>query len=244
MVCNLPCTAHLATAVSAVAYSPELTDHPAAAAADYSVFVGDLAAGVTDFQLQEVFHAVFPSVRGAKVITDVATGRSKGYGFVRFGDEAERDRALVVMSGKVVASRAIRVSQATAKKSGSSGVAMPGDTMGIMTPGSTGNGTPYGSASSSGTSLSDYEPSQGNTTLFIGGLAPVVTEAELADVFGQHGTIIYTKIPQVGDGCLPSMVNMFSLFRRHDLRADAIAVIAEQGLWLCSVYAPPVRRSS
>ncbi len=34
-----------------------------------------------------------------QVIADTATGRSKGYGFVRFAVEAERDRALNEMNG-------------------------------------------------------------------------------------------------------------------------------------------------
>ena len=55
-----------------------------------------------------------------QVITDPLTGRSKGYGFVRFGNEAERDRSLTEMSGHIINSRPIRVSVATAKKSQSS----------------------------------------------------------------------------------------------------------------------------
>ena len=61
---------------------------------DHSVFVGDLALDVTDQSLQEEFRQFFPSVRGAKVISDMVTNRSKGYGFVRFGDEEERNRAI------------------------------------------------------------------------------------------------------------------------------------------------------
>ena len=57
-----------------------------------------------------------------QVITDPLTGRSKGYGFVRFGNEAERDRSLTEMSGHIINSRPIRVSVATAKKSQSSAV--------------------------------------------------------------------------------------------------------------------------
>ena len=49
-----------------------------------SLFVGDLAPDVSDIILQEYFRQFYPSVRSAKVITDAATGRSKGYGFVRF----------------------------------------------------------------------------------------------------------------------------------------------------------------
>ena len=55
----------------------------------------------------------------SQVITDPLTSRSKGYGFVRFGSEAERDRALGEMSGHFISNRPIRVSLATAKKSSS-----------------------------------------------------------------------------------------------------------------------------
>lgn len=37
------------------------------AAADHSVFVGDLAPDVTDYVLQEHFRQYFPTVRSAKV---------------------------------------------------------------------------------------------------------------------------------------------------------------------------------
>ncbi|KAK8635424.1 hypothetical protein V6N13_004161 [Hibiscus sabdariffa] len=45
---------------------------------DYTIFVGDLAADVSDYMLQETFKAVYPSVKGAKVVNDRTTGRSKG----------------------------------------------------------------------------------------------------------------------------------------------------------------------
>ncbi|PPD72112.1 hypothetical protein GOBAR_DD30989 [Gossypium barbadense] len=37
---------------------------------DYTIFVGDLAADVSDYMLQETFKAVYPSVKSAKVVTD------------------------------------------------------------------------------------------------------------------------------------------------------------------------------
>lgn len=43
-----------------------------------------------------------------QVITDPLTSRSKGYGFVRFGSEPERDRALGDMSGHFISNRPIR----------------------------------------------------------------------------------------------------------------------------------------
>lgn len=84
---------------------------------DYTVFVGDLSSDVTDFLLQETFKVHFPSVKGAKVVTDRTTGRSKGYGFVRFGDPNEQTRAMTEMNGMFCSSRQMRVGPATTKKS-------------------------------------------------------------------------------------------------------------------------------
>uniref|UniRef100_A0A383W2Q4 RRM domain-containing protein n=1 Tax=Tetradesmus obliquus TaxID=3088 RepID=A0A383W2Q4_TETOB len=138
---------------------------------DFSVFVGDLAPDVTDFVLQEAFRVYYPSVRSAKVIVDPATGRSKGYGFVRFANEAERDKSLE-MQGYQLSNRPIRVSLATARRSPSTG--MPG------------------------THPAELDPT--NTTLFIGGLSAGVSEDELRAIFVRYGEVVYTKIPQ-GKGC-------------------------------------------
>lgn len=144
---------------------------------DHSVFVGDLAPEVTDYVLQEHFRQFFPSVRSAKVITDPLTGRSKGYGFVRFGNEQERDRGLTEMNGHYISNRPIRVSLATAKKSPV--VAVPPTVTNAPHP-------------------SDFDPT--NTTLFIGGLTVGVTEDDLREIFSRFGETVYVKIPQ-GKGC-------------------------------------------
>ena len=83
---------------------------------EHSIFVGDLAPDVTDYLLQETFRAQYPSVRGAKVVTDPNTGRSKGYGFVKFADENERNRAMSEMNGVYCSTRPMRISAATPKK--------------------------------------------------------------------------------------------------------------------------------
>ncbi|OAY79884.1 Polyadenylate-binding protein RBP47B' [Ananas comosus] len=85
-------------------------------AADHSIFVGDLAPDVTDYMLQETFRTHYSSVRGAKVVTDPNTGRSKGYGFVKFADEAEKNRAMTEMNGVYCSTRPMRISAATPKK--------------------------------------------------------------------------------------------------------------------------------
>jgi len=83
---------------------------------EHSIFVGDLAPDVTDYLLQETFRVHYPSVRGAKVVTDPNTGRSKGYGFVKFADENERNRAMTEMNGVFCSTRPMRISMATPKK--------------------------------------------------------------------------------------------------------------------------------
>ena len=84
---------------------------------DHSIFVGDLAPDVTDTLLQDTFSAKYSSVKGAKVVIDPNTGRSKGYGFVRFGDESEKSRAMTEMNGTFCSSRAMRIGAATPRKS-------------------------------------------------------------------------------------------------------------------------------
>ncbi|KAK1308552.1 Polyadenylate-binding protein RBP47 [Acorus calamus] len=84
---------------------------------DHSIFVGDLASDVTDTVLQETFASRFPSVRGAKVVMDANTGRSKGYGFVRFADDNEKMRAMTEMNGIYCSSRPMRIGAATPRKS-------------------------------------------------------------------------------------------------------------------------------
>lgn len=83
---------------------------------DLSIFVGDLSPDVTDDLLHETFSTRYPSVKGAKVVIDSNTGRSKGYGFVRFADENERSRALTEMNGAYCSNRQMRVGIATPKR--------------------------------------------------------------------------------------------------------------------------------
>ena len=83
---------------------------------DLSIFVGDLAPDVSDALLHETFSEKYPSVKAAKVVLDANTGRSKGYGFVRFGDENERTKAMTEMNGVKCSSRAMRIGPATPRK--------------------------------------------------------------------------------------------------------------------------------
>ncbi|KAJ6839255.1 polyadenylate-binding protein RBP45-like [Iris pallida] len=85
---------------------------------DYTIFVSDLASDVSDFMLQEIFRSHYPSVKGAKVVTNRTTGRSKGYDFVRFGDVNEQTRAMTEMNWMLCSTKAMRIGPATTKKTG------------------------------------------------------------------------------------------------------------------------------
>ena len=102
--------------------SVETASTETAAVTEHSAFVGDLPPEVNDFALQETFAVRYKSVRNARVVTDPRTGRSKGFGFVRFADEAERDAALSEMHGAKCGSRAMRLSLAVPRKQRGAGL--------------------------------------------------------------------------------------------------------------------------
>ncbi|XP_028328972.1 tRNA selenocysteine 1-associated protein 1-like [Gouania willdenowi] len=80
---------------------------------EFSIFVGDLASEVDDFKLHQVFEK-YPSCKGAKVVTD-QYGYSRGYGFVKFGDESEQKKAIEECQGTMLEGKALRLSVAVAK---------------------------------------------------------------------------------------------------------------------------------
>jgi RNA recognition motif-containing protein len=82
---------------------------------EHAIYVGGLCFDVTDFMLHHVFKNRYPSVKRAKVIWDVSARRSKGYGFVVFGDVNERTQAMTEMNGAYCSSRPMRIGPATFK---------------------------------------------------------------------------------------------------------------------------------
>ena len=84
------------------------------------LYVGNLAFGVTDSQLQEMF-APYGSVQLAQVITDRDTGRSKGFGFVEMNSDQEAQAAIAGMNGQMVDGRALTVNEAKPKEARSGG---------------------------------------------------------------------------------------------------------------------------
>ncbi|XP_055351637.1 tRNA selenocysteine 1-associated protein 1-like isoform X1 [Paramacrobiotus metropolitanus] len=81
---------------------------------DFAIFIGDLEYSVDDLQLFNFFSARFSSVKSARVVVD-EHGDSRGYGFVRFADENDQQRALTEMQGVIIGTKPIRVSIAAPK---------------------------------------------------------------------------------------------------------------------------------
>ncbi|KFK39249.1 hypothetical protein AALP_AA3G219800 [Arabis alpina] len=158
---------------------------------ELSIFVGDLSPDVTDTLLQELFVERYPSVKSAKVVIDSNTGRSKGYGFVRFGDESERSRALTEMNGAFCSNRQMRVNIATPKRAVANPQQHASQAL-ILAGGHGANGSMAYSSQSDGES--------NNATIFVGGLDPDVTDEDLRQPFSQFGDVVSVKIP-VGKGC-------------------------------------------
>ncbi|KAI9871568.1 MAG: hypothetical protein M1830_002736 [Pleopsidium flavum] len=168
---------------------------------EYSIFVGDLGPEVNEYVLVSLFQNRFPTCKSAKIMTDPISGMSRGYGFVRFSDEGDQQRALSEMQGVYCGNRPMRISTATPKNKagggGPGGMGMPG-----------GGGGPVGMYSMGAPPIGYYGAPQpmnqftdpNNTTVFVGGLSGYVTEDELRSFFQGFGEITYVKIPP-GKGC-------------------------------------------
>jgi RNA recognition motif-containing protein len=177
---------------------------------EYSIFVGDLGPEVNEYVLVSLFQARFPSCKSAKIMTDAMSGQSRGYGFVRFSDENDQQRALVEMQGVYCGNRPMRISTATPKNRGNNHGFPHGQQHGGMMP----PGMPpqqqmwggvqqsfagYGGGFNPATQMNQFTDPN-NTTVFVGGLSGYVTEDELRSFFQGFGEITYVKIPP-GKGC-------------------------------------------
>ena len=79
------------------------------------LYVGNLSFNTTDQMLQDTFSA-YGEVTSATVIMDRDSGRSKGFGFVEFAQEADAQKALGEMNGKEIDGRALNVDEAKPQK--------------------------------------------------------------------------------------------------------------------------------
>jgi len=76
------------------------------------LYVGNLPFEVTDESLQQMFSSQGFEVQSARVVRDMGTGRSRGFGFVELGPKEDLARAISQLNGMTLEGRALQVNEA------------------------------------------------------------------------------------------------------------------------------------
>ncbi|KAL3738414.1 glycine-rich RNA-binding protein-like isoform X1 [Eucalyptus grandis] len=92
----------------------------ASAEVEYRCFVGGLAWATDDQSLERAFSQ-FGDILDSKIINDRETGRSRGFGFVTFGNEKAMRDAIEGMNGQNLDGRNITVNEAQSRSGGGGG---------------------------------------------------------------------------------------------------------------------------
>jgi cold-inducible RNA-binding protein len=80
-----------------------------------NLYIGNLPYSIDEDSLRQMFTP-YGTVDSAKVIKDRQTGRSKGFGFVEMGSQAEADAAIKALNETAVDGRNIKVNLAKPKE--------------------------------------------------------------------------------------------------------------------------------
>lgn len=157
----------------------------------FHIFVGDLSNEVNDDILHQAFSA-FGSVSEARVMWDMKTGRSRGYGFVAFRDRPDAEKALSSMDGEWLGSRAIRCNWANQKGQPSMAQQQAMQAMG-MTP-----TTPFGHHQFPAHGIASYEmilaqTPNWQTTCYVGNLTPYTTHTDVVPLFQNFGFVVESR---------------------------------------------------
>ena len=75
------------------------------------LYVGNLSYQMSETQLKDLFMP-FGEVGSVKIITDRATGKSKGFGFVEMTSRSQGEEAIKELNGKEINKRALTVNEA------------------------------------------------------------------------------------------------------------------------------------
>lgn len=164
-----------------------------------SVFVGDLPLDLNESVLYEAFNSKFPNqVKQVKIMLDIATKTSKGFGFIKFATLPAQQRAIKEMNGFIVKGRPIKVGPASRDAATASSGSL-----------SKSNITERGVSSGSGDNDSRFPLPQAqppltqftdpnNTGIYIKGLSGTLTEKDLRELFTSFGYIINCTISSNG----------------------------------------------
>ncbi|KAJ8774030.1 hypothetical protein K2173_009461 [Erythroxylum novogranatense] len=155
--------------------------------AHYNIFVGDLSPEVTDAMLFACF-SVYPSCSDARVMWDQKTGRSRGFGFVSFRNQQDAQSAINDLTGKWLGNRQIRCNWAT-KGAGSNEEKQNSDAKSVV--------ELINGGLEDGKETSNNEAPENNpqyTTVYVGNLAPEVTQVDLHRHFHVLGAGVIEEV--------------------------------------------------
>ncbi|HWL52044.1 MAG TPA: RNA-binding protein [Chthoniobacteraceae bacterium] len=84
------------------------------------LYVGNLSFDTTENDLEELFES-YGKVADVGLVTDRATGRSRGFAFVTMGSAAEGEAAIAALGGKDFQGRDLTVNEARPREDRSGG---------------------------------------------------------------------------------------------------------------------------
>lgn len=153
----------------------------------FNIFVGDLSSEVNDDFLGKAF-SVYGSMVEARVMWDMVTGRSRGYGFVSFRERSDAEQALTSMDGEWLGSRTIRCNWASQKQAGF--LMNRSHAPSMMNP------MGMGMVNPNGYDMVLHQSPSWQTTVYIGNLAPFTPPNELATLLQNFGYVVDFKYQQ------------------------------------------------
>ncbi|KYO40481.1 nucleolysin TIAR isoform X4 [Alligator mississippiensis] len=164
----------------------------------FHVFVGDLSPEITTEDIKSAF-APFGKISDARVVKDMATGKSKGYGFVSFYNKLDAENAIVHMGGQWLGGRQIRTNWATRKPPAPK------------------------STQENSTKQLRFEDvvnqsSPKNCTVYCGGIASGLTDQLMRQTFSPFGQIMEIRV-------FPEKGYSFVRFSTHESAAHAIVSV-------------------
>ncbi|VDK71928.1 unnamed protein product [Litomosoides sigmodontis] len=138
---------------------------------NFHVFVGDLASEVDNCMLKAAFES-FGEISEAKVIRDPQTLKSRGYGFVSFPLKMSAEKAIEEMNGQMIGRRQIRTNWAMRRFDGSEENFVKSPTYDNI--------------------FNATHPA--NTSVYVGGISPAITDEELMQSFSTIATVAEVRL--------------------------------------------------
>jgi cold-inducible RNA-binding protein len=80
------------------------------------LFIGNLSFNVQDAGLNDLFSSLNIPVTSVRVMRDMETGRSRGFGFVELAPEADMESVIGQLNGKMFEGRPLTVNEARQQK--------------------------------------------------------------------------------------------------------------------------------